>query len=392
MLHQLSRSLWPAALVGFFAVSAGAAEVRLPACDFSRLLHGISKVKNTTTLRKEVKVVVPDTSATTFLNQVEGILKKRTRPGVAPRTIALRDEPKDPTTKFVTNTDYFPVFRGVGAKNERIFSGVIRIRNYRIAPRKTKPVAFDQAGPSAFPLVRLADGEDELARLEFKVGHPGMDLNGLFQDVDGVVDKPGVLMKRADINTLFRSQASFDKNRGEIEARTEALLRTDSAGKSRRVNNAAEVSALLDRIGEMHRSGLTEHIDSPAVNVRYVRTARKIVFTSPLARPGDPPTFEVQITMDKDVRMKDYATGMISSFPPSDRVIELKIPTDYADLSDAELDNLGLSDLSALRRTYEALSPAPDTRRNSGKRAQLSRVAARALSAEPRPAPAAPGS
>jgi hypothetical protein len=293
--------------------------------------------------------------------------------------MSLRDQPDNGREKFVTDTDYFPVIRGIGPDGHRVFSGVIRIRNYRIVPLRTRVSDLDRRDAPIFPLVRLADGEDEFARLEFKVGHPGMDPVGLFRDVDGVVDKPGVVMSRSDIDLLFASPESYRKNAGKVIDRAIALRKTDRSGNAQPVNNPDEVRGIVARVGELERSPIGQGIRRPALNIRYVRTARKIVFPSPLAGPKGPPTFEAQITVDQDIRMKDYLTGAKAAFRPGDRVIELKIPTEYADLSDAELNQLGLGDLAAIRRAYQALEPAPGTRRNSGKRAQLTRIAARAL-------------
>jgi hypothetical protein len=159
--------------------------------------------------------------------------------------------------------------------------------------------------------------------------------------------------------------------------RATALRLTKPDGEIRVVNNPEEVRTVVERIGEMHLARLSPSLAKPELNIRYVRTARKIIFGIPegMRKAGGKTTFEIQITADREVRLHDLRTGESYEFAPDERVIELKIPVEYSKLSDQELRNLGLGELAAIRMAYNDLTPIPGVTRDRGKRSQRGRLA-----------------
>ena len=58
---------------------------------------------------------------------------------------------------------------------------------------------------------------------------------------------------------------------------------------------------------------------------------------------------------------------MEEKFAADDRIIELKIPEEYADKSPEELRAVGLGELADLRKLYLDLNPIEGTKREAGK-------------------------
>lgn len=344
-------------LLAIAAGPAWAQQTEFCAQVFRKLFHEVGSAGSVTTLRQELKVAVKADKAENFLKAITKI--------VGSDRIGLRDTPPSPDLSFVTETDYLPAFRGVDeASGQNTFGGVIRIRNYRVVP---KDLVVDELedGAAKFPLSRLADGDGNYAKLEFKIGHPEEGPDGILRELEGVVDKPGVVLDRADIDALLKSPASFQRSRKAVLRRGLELSQT-RGGVVHKVNDESELNALVERIGEIHKHGEAGEWNAPLYKIRYKRTARRVSFSQP--HP-----FEVQVTIDEDIWIKNARTGETTRYPADDRIIELKIPVEFAGLSDAELEGRGLGDLARLRRLYLDLPPAPGTVRNSGKRAQGAR-------------------
>jgi hypothetical protein len=343
-------------------------KLALDACDFSLFFHKVGARVNVTTLRHELKAVVEDSVASNFLKRVEHIVgDDRLARGARPR-VSLRDVPDNVSDAFVTNTDYLPVVHGVDASGKTTFSGVIRIRNYLVVPKESSVKSVDSMSKLRYS--KLANGDELFAKLEFKIGHPELDAAGLLSDQPGVVDKPGITLARRDIDLLLKSPESFEQHRDEILERGLALRLTQKNGSAVAVNDPQELKDMIDRIGKVHRSEIGNEFNKPVVNIRYKRTARKISFKDPSRKlpNGEAATFEVQLTVDEDIRLHDFETGEIVQYRPEQRIVELKIPTEYASLSNEELRRRGLGELADLREAYDQLPVAEGTERNRGKR------------------------
>ncbi len=334
---------------------------------FRALFHDISRTANTTTLRKELKVVVQKPVSDKFLAEVGRILEQ----GPSGFTIALRDVVLDPNVYAITHTDYLPPF--VGMKDgKKVFKAQLRLRRYLLVPNGTKVV--DVTDPRAHTNVRLTDTEGNFVRLEFKVGHPEVGPDGELREMEAVVDKPALVIDRDDVDLLSSSPENFRLHRDAIAARTKALTIT-KRGKKGFVNVAEEVDVIMDRIGRLHAEGYTQELE-PEMNVSYARTGYFITFPYPTSMlppgyEGPPRTFEVQITVDKQVSIHDFDNGAKFTLRPDDRVVEMKIPVDFAGKTFEELEQLGLLELAQIRKTYTELPPREGTQPGRGKRRQI---------------------
>lgn len=317
---------------------------------FSDIFHSISQTATTTTLRQELKVTVKADSAIEYENFVRNVL--------GDKNLEPRDQ-APPGQKFITNTDYLPTFEVPGKDGARL-RAKIRIRTYIIVPENDRVVKYNGKSLSELERVSLVDGDPNTvySKLEFKVGHPELK-DGELQDQFGVVDKPGVVLSQKDITTLFESKESYLKNKDEIIKRGLKLSKSKS-GVSKKVNNEQELKEMVERIGLMHEQGMTDL--KPETNIRYVRTAYVVPFETNSGKK-----VSVQLTFDQDVHMWDILKDRKVEFPAKARVIELKIPTEYANLSDEELITLGLKDLVQIRHEYNQLTPLTGFERQKGK-------------------------
>jgi len=327
---------------------------------FIATFHHIGKSEaSVTTQRRERRVAVHQPDAEIFLKRVEQIL--------GPGRTELRDVPESREDMFITNTDYLRTIVATGSKHEELNRARIRIRNYFVVPQGTTSEALAAMPTSDLRYSKIADGEGVFAKLEFKVGSPDPETQ---IDIEGVVNKPGITLLRSDIDLLLLSPESFRENREAVLERAKSLTLTKNGIKAF-VNNPEETQELFTRIGRLHEQGWQADALHPQSNVRYRRQAYRMFFQIPDDLPGR--KFEVQLTFDEDIRQTYLRSGNVDRYDPGDRVIELKIPVEYAGLSDAKLKELGLSELADLRSAYEGLNPLPETERESGKRTNLRR-------------------
>lgn len=331
----------------------------LPSCDFSRIFHKIASQASTTTLRKELKVTVDVDAANSFISDVARL--------VGDKRLKYRETPPSKEEIYITETDYLPVFKGADSTGQEVFKAYIRQRKYTIVPEgtRTKDLGIAKKRPQ-----KLTDQDGEYVKLEFKVGHPEMDSStGDMRDLSGVVDKPGIVILSSDAEKLFKSKTSFQRELQAVTDRTNALTLTNSEGITRPVNKPGEVRSLLERIGNLHEQEFPMGALTPHHQTLYHREARTIEFDHPpqMVEQGLTGKFEVQITVDADILVNEYGTGASHAFKDTDRVIELKIPTSYANLPDSELRNMGLGNLARLRNMYLNLNPIQGTIRDRGK-------------------------
>lgn len=351
----------------FLSVPLWAGNNLMPACDFKRLFHKLVQNTNTTTLRKELKVMVSEQRAQEFITDIEKLLKDDKQPNPKLKRMTFREAPDSPDEVFFTQTEYLPKFQGIDDTGRSRFNGIIRIRNYWIAPRGTTSQQVSES--KDLKTQPLADQPGNYAKLEFKMGHVRPEAEELGEEMTGVVEKPTITLQRKDIDLLLQDLRTYEAHKEEVFERAKILTLTTPT-KTVTVNNSTELREIIDRIGEIHRAGFSLEKLSPAYQTLYQRTARRISFETPkenLAK-GMPKEFEIQITVDKDVRVTQREGDTKSSLSDTERIIELKIPIAYAELPDEDLNQMGLSDLAQIRALYQSLPPQPGTQRGQGKR------------------------
>jgi hypothetical protein len=135
------------------------------------------------------------------------------------------------------------------------------------------------------------------------------------------------------------------------------------------VNHPEDVEEVIKRIGWLHEQKWGDDALQPQSNMKYVRNAHKVLFPVPGNTEGK--TFEVQITFDEDMVQTYLTSGNVDRSIVGDTVVELKIPIEYSDLSDEQLNQMGLSELAKLRTQYFAMPEVPDTQREKGKRTNM---------------------
>lgn len=342
-------------------------EPSLPTLDFCpaayrRIFHDVSPNKNSVTKsRKERRVAVTTADSDAFLAQARHLLGDDVRPEGSEKRLQVRDVPSDPATMFITNSDYLPTFKATeGGKD--IHKARIRIRSYFIVPKGT-PVEEIKRDGQKYARSKIADGDDIFVKLEFKVGKPMEDVDtGELTDTPGVVDKPSITIRQADVDLLTASAESFKQNHKDVAKRAKEVTLTKGE-KANLVNDPAEVDAMIARIGILHEQGWDTGRLQPQTNMAYVRDAYRVYFANP--NGGAP--LEVQITFDRDILQTYLRSGVEEKFAADDRIIELKIPEDFADKSDEELRGVGLGELADLRALYLGLTPIEGTKREAGK-------------------------
>lgn len=343
-------------------------KINLDPCAFAKIFHHINSEISTTTLRKELKVTVTDSDVAKFLQQIEQIVGDHLVTEEKDKRVKFREAPSDPNNYYFTQTDYLPVVKAVSAKNGEIYKAYIRLRRYFEVPKGTKTNNFLDAPTTK--VQKLADQPGEYVKLEFKVGHPESSHElGESKDMVGVVDKPGITLERKDADALFESKDSYLNSKAAIAQRAKGLTLTGSSGKTKTVNKETDVDTLIERIGLLHDAGLAPQSLKPHHETVYQRTARVVRFKHPpqMIEQGLSGEFEVQVTVDADILVKEHATNSMFPFKPNDRVVELKIPTAYANVPDAELEAMGLGQLAQLRNTYLNFDPVQGTLPGRGK-------------------------
>ena len=345
-------------LLALFSFTSRADNNLVPACDFKRLFHKLATRVNTTTLRKELKIVVTEAEAKRLVESIEKILGDDKQSEPNKKRMSFREKPESPEEIYFTQTEYLPKFQGMDENNRALYNAVIRIRQYIVAP---KAATSEEVAANANPnLQKMADAPGVYAKLEIKMGHTEPNAEGVETEVPGVVEKPTLTLLLSDINLLLKDLPTYEKNKAAILERARSLALTQNNHTSI-VNDPIELDEMVKRIGEIHRAGFSNERLAPAYQTLYQRTARKIKFDN----------FEVQLTIDRDVRAKRYDATESAGLPQDQRIVELKIPVAFAELSDQELTDRGLSELAQIRALYNNLPPQAGTERGQGKKSLI---------------------
>ena len=342
-------------------------ELSFTDCIFAEIFHKLSVTESVTSLRQELKRVVPDTEAARFIEWLSDHYNQNGQ-----TKVSVRDLPPSPNEEFVTETAYLPVMKGVrglGKNRSNVFSGVIRIRKYQIVEKGTPVLqVMDETGSRvAADFSKLAEGGKNtiFAKLELKVGHPETGADGIFQDALGIVDKPGVVLAEKDIALLFKDRATYEANRPRVERWGKRLRLIRGDGKKVVVNDPTELVTMLDRIGLLHEEAGPDANLNPVSTVHYKRVARKVDLKSKDGR-----SYSAQVTVDDQIVFTDLITQERVGYKPGERVVELKIPAEFANQTPDQLVETGHVELADLVRTYLAMTLAPGTQAMQGKRSR----------------------
>lgn len=350
-------------------------EQSLPTLDmcvnaYRAIFHKISPSQGSINkTRKELRVAVTSAQAEGFFADAKKILGDDARTGEGQeKRLQLRDKPEDPGTMFITDSDYLPTFKGMETDGTESHKARIRIRSYWIVPVGTS-VAEAKKYPSKYGRAKIADGDGVFVKLEFKVGKPSEETETtISRDIEGVVEKPSLTLLESDVDLLLKDVESFKANLKMVSGRAKEVKLTSKDGTSVVVNDPKEVDAMFARIGVLHEQGWEAKKLHPQTNMSYVREAFRVFFQT-----KDGKVLEVQITLDRDIHQTYIRSGVEEKYAPDDRVIELKIPEFYADMSTETLTKEGLGELAELKEKYLALTPLEGTKRDGGKPRNLGR-------------------
>jgi len=346
----------------------------LPQKRYCEVFHKLVTQVTTTTRRLEERLVVLPEQVQQFVDRVEQILGDEPLTDPKLKRLQFREKPESDDEMFITDTDYFPVVKGAiqtEKGTEEANKAYIRMRRYFRVPKGTSTVEILKH-PQRYEQQKLVDQPGPHIKLEFKVGAPQLDLEtGIIRDRERVVDKPGFVASRSDVDELFGNKGSFIEHKGSVLERAKSLTHTSGkVAETKPINKQALLETMVDRIGLLHES-IPDGSLKPHHRSIYQRTAYVVVFEHPpeMMEQGLKGKFEIQFTIDKDVLIHFYETGETLPFEPNDRVLELKIPTEYASLSESELTQMGLGELAQIRTAYQSLDPRSNTKPNKGKTA-----------------------
>lgn len=321
-----------------------------------------------TTQRKEFRVAVHSADADAFFTDVRSIVGDYRRADRNEWRLKLRDTPDSPDEMFITDTDYVRNIIGVNEAGREVHRARIRKRKYAVVPRGMSVEEFSRLPGDQVVYAKLADGEGIYSKWEFKVGSPEVDEEtGESHDLEGVVDKLGPVMLDSDIDLLQSSPEAFREHRDAVAKRTKEIWLTRK-GHRGLVNTPEEVDRMIRRQGWLHEQGWKQKEMGPQIRMRYIRNAYRVEFPRP-GRPGE--KVEIQLTFDSDIVQTYLKSGNTDQSFPTERVIELKIPVEFAALTDAELEAIGLGEMARIRARYMLLKPLKGRPRNRGKRSNL---------------------
>lgn len=338
---------------------------------YRAIFHNVPvDASSVTTSRKERRRTVDELHARNFLNFVRAAVGDDRLPAGTPGRVKKRDVPETPGTVYVTDTYYLPKFRGVEPDGQEKHKARIRIRQYFEVPGEMRTTDLQGKDERQLAVSRLADGEGPFVKLEFKAGKPQPDEDGNLVDTELVVEKPGITVARSDVDLLLASAESYRQHHAAVLKRVTALTLTKD-GTAKPVNLEATAREMIERIGFLHEQGWDPSRMAPQTNMRYQRDAYKILFVHPT--PGKPP-IEVQLTFDAQVIETTVRTGVVRPLDPSLRVVELKIPEEFADLSTEELSRMGLQELAGIREGFLHLTEAAHAVPDASKPSNLRRI------------------
>ncbi len=262
---------------------------------------------DTTSLRQEVKYVVKTLDFDSYLPVLENYFRERFK---------NRDKPLEGFAN-ITSTRYMSI--GKFIQNGKELSAKIRFRKYftrELTDTKWKNLMVSE---------KLADR----SWLELKIQHP---------EFDNVVFKPRLLILDKDIDKLVTDKY-FDYKTGLI-ARLKELNPTKHA-------DVEKFEAYFDAL----YTTPAMKVENMLAQTKYERTSYSIKLNHP-DKPGE--KIDIQITLDKNIvliRLKDNKSFNV--YAPDETVVEVKIPVQYAKLSESDLN--AIPELAEVKKLLEML-------------------------------------
>lgn len=268
-----------------------------------RLFQG--DVQDTTALRQEVKFVVKSTQLESYLPVLEKAFGERFK---------NRDKAPEGFAN-ITSTNYMTV--GKYIQNGKRLSAKIRFRKY--FTRALSDVQWRN-------LIVQQELSDR-SWLELKIQHP---------EFDNVVFKPRLVIYDKDIPKLI-TESYFDYKEGIIRRLMELNpKKTDDVNKFIAYFDALYTTPAM-------------RVENMFAKTQYERTSYSIKL-----KHGDS-TIDVQITLDQNVRLTRLKDGsQFNAYGPDETVVEVKIPVQYAKLTDADLAQV--PELSEIKKLIAMLT------------------------------------
>jgi hypothetical protein len=336
---------------------------RIPQAAFDSIFEDVGVTIDPTTRRIEQRRTVIDVKTDKFIAKLQeefgGRMSMRDKPGAA------------------TSTDYLVKFRSTDASGTGLRAAKIRLRAYKnLKDGQTAFTIDDDPHPDYVKLVN-APPEQVFTKFEFKVQDPADKRQ---------VDKPGIIMARSDIDLLLANKQSYELNKEQVVQRAKALAAEkkspDGKVSNAPANDPRDVDDMVSRIRKIYDTlGSAESL-APTSRVTYERVAYVIQFPiSPKSGKEAVTSIPVQMTIDKNILYRDLQTGKSVSFSPDNRVIEVKIPTEWynklekiralpKDQRKQALDDSGLKELNEFVKSYQSLEIVPGSEPDRGKAAQ----------------------
>jgi hypothetical protein len=295
-------------------------------------LKCIEMEASTTSLRREDKAVVMARHADRFISEL----------GQRFGDMSLRDVPPPgrvniTRTYYLNSGDQLPSLLGLGETPEGSISPKIRIRSYH-----TRSAKGGKATPSP-----ITDG---ISVLEIKMPHPNRP---------GVSLKPRLFVNNNHLALLLNRDA-FDN-----PTTREAVVQTLKADKRNDPETVDRMLGVIDGLHQRHKGKKLK----PWMQTQYERTAYMI----PIAAGGN-----VQVTVDRKVKYRHPKKGkVLDRFKRSWRAVEVKIPDEYAAMTDSQLQQKGLGTVAGVRQLQRSIlqrNQVKSLRTGRGKCAAFSRM------------------
>ncbi|MCC2678234.1 MAG: hypothetical protein K0R29_810 [Pseudobdellovibrio sp.] len=268
-----------------------------------RLFQG--DVQDTTALRQEVKFVVKSTQLESYLPVLEKYFGERFK---------NRDKAPEGYAN-ITSTNYMTV--GKYIQNGKRLSAKVRFRKYF-----TRALA-DVQWRNLIVQPELADR----SWLELKIQHP---------EFDNVVFKPRLIIYDKDIPKLI-TEKYFDYKEGIVKR----LLELNP-------KKAEDVRKFIAYFDALYTTPAMR-VENMFAQTQYERTSYSIKLKN-----GDT-TIDVQITLDQNVRLTRLKDGsQFNAYGADETVVEVKIPVQYAKLTDADLAQI--PELAEVKKLIEMLT------------------------------------
>lgn len=268
-----------------------------------RLFQG--DVQDTTALRQEVKFVVKTAQLDRYIPVLERVFGERFK---------NRDQAPEGFAN-ITSTNYMTV--GKYIQNGKSLSAKVRFRKY-----------FTRALSDIHWRNLIVQPElTDRSWLELKIQHP---------EFENVVFKPRLVIYDKDIPKLI-TEKYFDYKEGI----TKRLLELNP----KKTDDVKRFIAYFDAL-----------YTTPAMRVEnmFARTQYERTSYSIKLKNGDS-TIDVQITLDQNVRLTRLKDGsQFNAYGADETVVEVKIPVQYAKLTDADLAKV--PELAEIKKLIEMLT------------------------------------